>query len=129
VTIPVGGFQLQVFTTCLEGRFNGPALGILRHTLLRPHGDLGGKAVLVTMGPGAIMHVHPSHRHSVLPEAVPVARARDDRKVAGPSSIPGHGAAGARGRVRHDCVGGRELLACPTWTSHGARPARGRRFV
>jgi len=78
------------------------------------------------MGPAAILNVPPSHRHQVLPDAVPRARAREDRKVSGTSAIPCHGAAGARGRVRHDRLGGREFLACHPRTSPGARGARGR---
>jgi hypothetical protein len=81
------------------------------------------------MRPGTIMNVHPSNRHEVLPDAVPVARARDDLQVSGPASIPGHGEAGALGRVRHDRLWGREFLAFHTRTSPGARRARGWRFV
>jgi len=129
LTITFGGFQLQVCATGLECRFNGPTLGLVRHNLLRRHGDSCAKERLVTMGPCTLMDVHPADRNQVLPDTVPVSCARDHLDVSGTSPTPGHREAGALGRVRHDCVGGREFLAFHTRAPHGVTRARGRRFV
>jgi hypothetical protein len=57
LAIPLGGFQLQVFTAFLEGGFNRPPLCVTLDHWLRLHGDVRGEALLVTVSPGAIMDV------------------------------------------------------------------------
>jgi hypothetical protein len=63
------------------------------------------------------MDVHPSDLNQVLPDTVPVSRARDDLNVSSTSSIPRHCEAGTLGRVRHDRLWGSEFLAFHPWTS------------
>jgi hypothetical protein len=81
--IPLGGGSRQVVAARVEGRVNGPAVGVTHHNLLRPHGDCYGTAIRVAMGPSTIIDVAPSDFHQVLPEAVPVPCAGDDRDLSG----------------------------------------------
>ena len=83
--------------------------------LLRAHGNVCGKDILVTMVPCPIMDVDPSDFHEVLPDAVPVTRASDDLNVSGASAIPGRGAAGAVGRSRHTLRRGAHGQAQPLY--------------
>jgi hypothetical protein len=55
--MPLGGFQLQVFTAFLEGGFNRPPLCVTLDHLLRLHGDGRGEEILVTVRAGAIVDV------------------------------------------------------------------------
>ena len=71
------------------------------------------------MRPCTIRAVDPSDFNQVLPDTVPLTRARDNLNVSGASAIPCHGEAGALGRVRNDLVWGRELLAFHTRASLG----------
>jgi hypothetical protein len=79
------------------------------------------------MGRCTSMDVDPTPCTQVLPDAVPVPRARDHLAGSGPSPRPGHREAGALGRGHHDLWRGRELLAVHPRASQGAARARGRR--
>jgi hypothetical protein len=129
VAITGRGLPRQVVAACWEGRCHGPAWGVTRHDLLRPHGAVYAHERLVTRGPGTSRDVDPSDVNQILSAAVPVTRARAPLEISGASPLPCHREAGALGRVRHDGVRGRAFRAFHTWASPGAMRARGRRRV
>ena len=129
LAIAFGGFQLQVFAAFLEGRFDGPPLGVTLHQLLRLHRGRCRQEVLVAMGSCPIMDVDPTDFDQVLPDAIPGPRASDDLNVSGTAAIPGHGEVGAVERGRHDLLWGSEFLAFHARASHRPARARERRFV
>jgi hypothetical protein len=124
LAIALRGLQLQVFAACLRGRFNGPAWGVTRHELLRPHGDLRGQDIRVTLCAGTIMHIAPPDLNQGFSDAGPGPCARDDREGSGASPRPCHGPVGSRGGGGHDRSRGGTLLPLHTRASHRVGRAR-----
>jgi hypothetical protein len=127
--IALGGFPLQVFAACLDGGCDGPPLGVTRHDVLRRQRAICRQAILVAMGPCTVMDLHPMDCDARLPAAVPGPCAGDHRDVSGGASRPRHHKAGARGCVRHDFLGGGQLLAFDAGASQGPARARWWRLV
>lgn len=85
-----GRFPFQIFTAFLERGFNGPALRVTLHNLLRVQCDIGRKEIFVTMGPCTIMDIHPSSFDEGFTNPVPVTGAGDHLNVSGCPPIPCH---------------------------------------
>jgi len=107
-----GACPLPGCVPCLARRVEAAPWGVLRHPLLRRHGEIGRPASLVAMSPGPILEVAPTDFHEVLPKAGPGPCSSNALAGSRAAPLPRDREAGAHSRVRHHRRWGRPLLAC-----------------
>jgi antitoxin (DNA-binding transcriptional repressor) of toxin-antitoxin stability system len=129
LTIALGGFPFQIFTTFLERRFTGPTVRVSLHDLLRARCDLRGKERFVAMGARTIVDRYPSDFDQGFTDPVPVPGAGDHRNVSGCPSRPGHREVWPLGGLCDPLLGREPFPAFDPWASQRRRGSRWRRRV
>jgi hypothetical protein len=118
-----------VFAAFLERGFDRPTLRITLYDLFRGQAQISREQILVTLRTRAIMHVYPTYGNQGLPDAVPMACARDDFNVSGSAPLPGHREAWTERHLSYHRLGRGQGLAFHTRATHGPGRARWRRLV
>jgi len=129
LTIALGRVPFQVFTAFLEGRFNGPVLGVSLDDLLWAHGHLCGKELFVTMRARTIMDIAPADFDEGCTDVVLVTGARDHLNVSGGPSLPCHREAWLLCGWRDHLFGREQCPAFDSWPPPCGWGARGRRLT